>query len=225
MKILLVEDEKEILRDLDEYLGNEGYLIEKAATMSEAKSKIFVYDYDVLVLDIGLPDGNGLEVLEYLKKYKKETGVLILSARDALDDKLTGLDLGADDYMTKPYHLSELNARIKSILRRRKYGGSDSVDFKEINIDTAKMEVKVHETPLVLTRKEYELILYMVSNSGKVLTKESIVEHLWGDDSDTFDSFDFIYTHIKNVRRKIMQVGGNDYLKSVYGLGYKFESD
>lgn len=225
MKILIVENEVELLNDLEEFLKHEGYLIERATTIAEARDKVFVYEYDLLVLDLGLPDGNGLDVLKLLKKDKPDTGVLILTARDALDDKLAGLDLGADDYMTKPFHLSELNARIKSILRRRNFDGSSIVSYKEIEIDTDKMSVSVHGKKLTLTRKEYEFILYLVINKSKVLTKESIAEHLWGDDSDMFDSFDFIYTHIKNLRKKLLEAGGNDYLKSVYGLGYKFEAD
>ncbi|MDW3212201.1 MAG: response regulator transcription factor [Reichenbachiella sp.] len=225
MKILIVENEIELLNDLEEFLKGEGYLIEKASSLAEAREKVFVYDYDLLVLDLGLPDGNGLEVLKLLKKEKPDTGVLILTARDALDDKLAGLDMGADDYMTKPFHLSELNARIKSILRRRNFDGSSIVSYKEIEIDTDKMNVSIHGKKLTLTRKEYEFILYLVINKSKVLTKESIAEHLWGDDSDMFDSFDFIYTHIKNLRKKLLEAGGNDYLKSVYGLGYKFEAD
>lgn len=225
MKILIVENEVELLNDLEEFLKHEGYLIERATTIAEARDKVFVYEYDLLVLDLGLPDGNGLDVLKVLKKDKPDTGVLILTARDALDDKLAGLDLGADDYMTKPFHLSELNARIKSILRRRNFDGSSIVSYKEIEIDTDKMSASVHGKKLTLTRKEYEFILYLVINKSKVLTKESIAEHLWGDDSDMFDSFDFIYTHIKNLRKKLLEAGGNDYLKSVYGLGYKFEAD
>lgn len=225
MKILIVENEIELLNDLEEFLKGEGYLIEKASSLAEAREKVFVYDYDLLVLDLGLPDGNGLDVLKLLKKDKPDTGVLILTARDALDDKLAGLDMGADDYMTKPFHLSELNARIKSILRRRNFDGSSIVSYKEIEIDTDKMSVSIHGKKLTLTRKEYEFILYLVINKSKVLTKESIAEHLWGDDSDMFDSFDFIYTHIKNLRKKLLEAGGNDYLKSVYGLGYKFEAD
>ena len=225
MKVLIVGDEIELLNDLKGFLDSEGYTIEQARTASEANDKLFVYEYDLLILDIGLPDGSGLEVLEKLKKNKPETGVLILTARDALDDKPAGLNLGADDYMTKPFHLSELNARVKSILRRRNFDGNNIISYREIEIDTEKMNVLINGNKIVLTRKEYEMILYLVINKGKVITKESIAEHLWGDDSDMFDSFDFIYSHIKNLRKKVMEAGGNDYLKSVYGLGYKFEAD
>lgn len=225
MKILIVEDEKELVDDLNEFLDDQGYIIEVAPTTSVAREKIFVYQYDILILDLGLPDGSGLDVLKYVKKHKPQTGIIILTARDSLDDKISGLDLGADDYMTKPFLLSELNARIKSIHRRRNFDGNSTIIFNEIEIDTDKMRVSINDQNLTLTRKEYELILYFVINKNKVLTKESIIEHLWGDHSDMFDSLDFIYTHIKNLRKKMQDMGGADYLKSVYGLGYKFETD
>ena len=225
MKILIVEDEKELVDDLNEFLDDQGYIIEVAPTTSVAREKIFVYQYDILILDLGLPDGSGLDVLKYVKKHKPQTGIIILTARDALDDKISGLDLGADDYITKPFLLSELNARIKSIHRRRNFDGNSTIIFNEIEIDTDKMLVSINDQNLTLTRKEYELILYFVINKNKVLTKESIIEHLWGDHSDMFDSLDFIYTHIKNLRKKMQDMGGTDYLKSVYGIGYKFETD
>jgi DNA-binding response OmpR family regulator len=225
MKILIVEDEKELVDDLNEFLDDQGYIIEVAPTTSVAIEKIFVYQYDILILDLGLPDGSGLDVLKYVKKHKPQTGIIILTARDSLDDKISGLDLGADDYMTKPFLLSELNARIKSIHRRRNFDGNSTIIFNEIEIDTDKMRVSINDQNLTLTRKEYELILYFVINKNKVLTKESIIEHLWGDHSDMFDSLDFIYTHIKNLRKKMQDMGGADYLKSVYGIGYKFETD
>jgi DNA-binding response OmpR family regulator len=225
MKILIVEDEKELVDDLNEFLDDQGYIIEVAPTTSVAREKIFVYQYDILILDLGLPDGSGLDVLKYVKNHKPQTGIIILTARDSLDDKISGLDLGADDYMTKPFLLSELNARIKSIHRRRNFDGNSTIIFNEIEIDTDKMRVSINDQNLTLTRKEYELILYFVINKNKVLTKESIIEHLWGDHSDMFDSLDFIYTHIKNLRKKMQDIGGADYLKSVYGIGYKFETD
>ena len=225
MKILIVEDEKELVDDLNEFLDDQGYIIEVAPTTSVAREKIFVYQYDILILDLGLPDGSGLDILKYVKKHKPQTGIIILTARDSLDDKISGLDLGADDYMTKPFLLSELNARIKSIHRRRNFDGNSTIIFNELEIDTDKMRVSINDQNLTLTRKEYELILYFVINKNKVLTKESIIEHLWGDHSDMFDSLDFIYTHIKNLRKKMQDMGGTDYLKSVYGIGYKFETD
>ncbi|MDX1759301.1 MAG: response regulator transcription factor, partial [Arenibacter algicola] len=175
------------------------------------------------ILDIGLPDGTGLEVLEYLKKINRDTGVIILSAHGAIDDKISALDLGADDYLTKPFDFNELNARIKSIIRRKQFHGNNTIDFGDIRINTVSHEVAVNNTNIALTQKEYQMLLYFISNENRVITKESIVEHLWGDDTDMFDSFDFIYGHIKNLRKKIINAGGNDYLSTIYGVGYKFQ--
>lgn len=222
MKILIVEDERELLADLVEFFIHEGFLCESAMTVVEAEEKVYMHDYDMLILDIGLPDGNGLEILTYLKKLKKKTGVLILSAKGALDDKISGLNLGADDYLTKPFDFSELNARIKSIMRRKHFDGNNIIEFSEISIDTDTREVQIHGQAIILTQKEYQLLLFLISNGNRIITKESIVEHLWGDDTDMFDSFDFIYSHIKNLRKKIVTAGGEDYLKTVYGVGYKF---
>ncbi|OJJ17676.1 DNA-binding response regulator [marine bacterium AO1-C] len=222
MKILIVEDEQELRTALLSYLKNEGYICESVQNFEDAQEKIHLYNYDIIVLDIGLPDGNGLDLLQQLKSQRSQAGVLIISAKNSLDDKLKGLDVGADDYITKPFHLAELNARIKSILRRRNFGGNREVIFEEICINTDTFETKVGGKAIVLTQKEQELLLYFISNQNRVLTKESIAEHLWGDHMDMADSFDFIYTHIKNLRRKISQKGGNNYLQTVYGIGYKF---
>ena len=182
-----------------------------------------LYDYDCVLVDISLPDGSGFGVIKELKKRKSEAGIIIISAKNSLDDKIKGLEIGADDYMTKPFHLSELNARIKSIIRRRNFSGQTEIIANEISIIPEEALVKVNSQPIELTKKEYDLLLFLLSNKNRVLTKESIAEHLWGDDMDTSDSFDFIYTHIKNLRRKITEKGGKDYLKTIYGMGYKFQ--
>lgn len=225
MKLLIIEDEQEVQDELIEFLNSEGFLCEAVSTVKSAQEKVYMHDYDVIILDIGLPDGNGLEVLDYLKEISKEAGVLILSARGATEDKISGLNLGADDYLSKPFDFNELNARIKSIIRRKHFKGSNSISFSEINIDILSQEVTVENKCIFLTHKEYQLLLYLISNENRVITKESIVEHLWGDDTDMFDSFDFVYSHIKNLRRKILRAGGNDYLKTIYGVGYKFSRD
>ena len=223
MKLLIVEDERELLTDLIGLFHLEGFLCEGAVNVLEAKEKIFMHDYDVMILDLGLPDGNGLDILTYLKQINKKTGVLILSAKNALDDKIKGLEIGADDYLTKPFDFSELNARIKSIIRRKYFDGSNIVKYSEIEINTNSQNVKINDKSIILTQKEYELLLFFISNKGRVITRESIVEHLWGDDTDFFNSFDFIYNHIKNLRKKMMKSGGNNYIKAIYGVGYKFE--
>lgn len=222
MKILLIEDEKELADAISKYLHQEKYLCEMACTFNDAIEKINLYQYDCILVDITLPDGNGLKVISELKQMNSEAGIIIISAKNALDDKINGLETGADDYLTKPFHLPELNARIKSVIRRRNFGGNRETLFQEIRIRPDEMEVYVHDQPLVLTRKEFELLLFFVSNKERVLTKESIAEHLWGDSMDLADSFDFIYTHIKNLRKKIIEKGGEDYIRTVYGMGYKF---
>lgn len=224
MKILLIEDEKELADAISQYLHQEKYLCETVNTYNDAIEKINLYQYDCILVDITLPDGNGLKVISELKQMNSEAGIIIISAKNALDDKINGLETGADDYLTKPFHLPELNARIKSIIRRRNFGGNRETLFQEIRIRPDEMEVYVHDQPLVLTRKEFELLLFFVSNKERVLTKESIAEHLWGDSMDLADSFDFIYTHIKNLRKKIIEKGGADYIRTVYGMGYKFSA-
>jgi len=224
MKILLIEDEKELADAISKYLHQEKYLCEMARTFNDAIEKINLYQYDCILVDITLPDGNGLKVISELKQMNSEAGIIIISAKNALDDKINGLETGADDYLTKPFHLPELNARIKSVIRRRNFGGNRETLFQEIRIRPDEMEVYINDQPLILTRKEFELLLFFVSNKERVLTKESIAEHLWGDSMDLADSYDFIYTHIKNLRKKIIEGGGADYIRTVYGMGYKFSA-
>lgn len=225
MKILIVEDEPELNKDIKEYLFQNEGVCETAADFGSAREKFFSYNYDVLVLDIMLPDGNGMQLLEELKKEKSEAGVLIISAKNSLDDKINGLNLGADDYLAKPFHLPELLARIKAIYRRKKFNGFDVIKCSEIEINTGYKEVFINQKKIELTLKEYELLLYFIANKNRVLTKDAIAEHLWGDYMDSSDNFDFIYQHIKNLRKKIINAGGNDYVKTVYGLGYKFNTE
>lgn len=222
MKVLIIEDEHSLAESIDEYLNQVGYLCEVVHTYAKAVEKINLYQYDCVVVDIGLPDGSGLAVIKELKKIKSDSGIIIISARNALDDKIDGLEIGADDYLTKPFHLSELNARVKSLIRRRSFNGSNQIVFNELRIHPENFEVFVNDQLLNLTKKEYDLLLYFLSNKSRVVTKESIAEHLWGDNMDLIDSFDFIYTHIKNLRRKMLEKGGNDYIRTIYGTGYKF---
>ncbi len=221
MKLLVVEDHPELLADISDFLRESGFVVEEATNFRVAQQKTSDYLYDLIVLDIGLPDGSGLELLGELKRRKVESGVLIVTARNALDDKVAGLELGADDYITKPFHKAELNARIRSILRRKKFDGNNSLQVGDITVDLLLMEVSVLGDPVELTRKEFDLLLYFFYNKNRVLTKESIVEHLWGDNADQSDSFDFIYNHIKNLRKKLLGAGSKMHIQSVYGMGYK----
>lgn len=222
MKLLIVEDELELLNTTCSYLQKEDYICEAAPNFFEAEDKLISYKYDVVILDINLPDGSGLDLLKLVKERSPETGVLIVSAKDSLDDKLKGLDLGADDYITKPFHLAELNSRVNSLLRRRKFAGNKNIVFREIEIDPDAKRASANGTVLDLTKKEYFLLVYFVTNKNRVLTKEAIAEHLWGDNIDMVDNFDFIYTHMRNLRKKLKKSGANDYLQTIYGLGYKF---
>ncbi|TSA25863.1 MAG: DNA-binding response regulator [Bacteroidetes bacterium] len=222
MKILLIEDEPELARSIDSFFSKEHVLCEAVQTFEEAFEKVNLYQYDCIVVDITLPDGSGLDIIRQLKEIRSEAGIIIISAKNSMDDKITGLEIGADDYLTKPFHLPELNARVKSIIRRRQFNGDKIIQFDQIRIVPETGEVSVNHKPLVLTRKEYELLVFFIANNNRLLTKEAIAEHLWGDEMDQADSFDFIYTHIKNLRKKIQDKGGQDFIQTVYGMGYKF---
>jgi len=222
MKLLIVEDESALLEGMKNYLVSENFVCETASNFTDADEKLSLYHYDVALIDITLPGGSGLKLIENLKRINTDTGIIIISARDSLEDKLSGLDLGADDYITKPFHLPELNARVKAVLRRRKFEGAVRIVFKEIEILPDEGMVIVNGNRPALTKKEFELLLFFISNKNRLLTRESIAEHLWGDNIDLADNFDFIYTHINNLRKKILKNGGNDYIKTIYGIGYKF---
>lgn len=222
MKILIIEDDKSLNAAILDYLKMEGHVCETAYNYRQGILKAGDNRYDCIILDIGLPDGNGLEIIREIKANKSTDGILILSAKGSLDDKLTGLKTGADDYLTKPFHFAELSARINSIFRRNNLLGLNDVSFNEILVKTSDNQAYVSDNLLDLTRKEYDLLLFFVSNRHRIITKESIIEHLWGDQVILTDSFDFVYTHVKNLRKKIVNAGGRNYIKSIYGFGYKF---
>ena len=224
MKILLVEDEPALGELVASFLTKEGYICEWVRGFNAADERVGIYNYDCALIDITLPDGSGLNIVGELKKTNPETGIIIISAKNSLDDKVSGLDLGADDYLTKPFHLAELNSRIKSLLRRRKFDGSKEIIAGGIKIIPEKFVVLVHDKMVSLTKKEYDLLLFFIVNKNRVLTKEAIAGHLWGDQLDSVDSFDFVYTHLKNLRKKITDKGGEDQIKTIYGIGYKFQS-
>jgi DNA-binding response OmpR family regulator len=224
MKVLIVEDSKEIAGSIHDFLTREGCICELAYNFYEARDKLSLFTYDCILLDIMLPDGNGLELLKCIKDENIQSGVLIISAKDSLGDKVDGLEGGADDYITKPFHLPELHARLRAIYRRKKLAGNNIVSFNEITLNTDTLEARVNETLLDITRKEFELLLYLVVNKNRVLSRQSIATHLWGDYTDNLANFDFVYQHIKNLRKKISAASGADYIDTVYGLGYKFNS-
>lgn len=221
MKVLIVEDESPLRAALLEFLRHGGYVCETAENYRQAHEKIKLYQYDCVLVDLTLPDGNGLNLVRTLKADKSPAGVLIISARDGLDDKIQGLELGADDYLAKPFHLAELNARLRAILRRRQFHGQRHLAFRDLTVFPDQALVLVLEQPVTLTRKEYDLLLFFLANPNRVLTKEAIAEHIWGDAADMADSFDFIYTHLKNLRKKLQDAGADNYIRTIYGLGYK----
>jgi DNA-binding response OmpR family regulator len=224
MKLLIIEDNEDLLQNIQTYLKREGYICETAKSYSAAFDKVMSYTYDVVLIDIMIPGGSGLQVLRELKSVNPETGTIIISAKNALDDKVEGLELGADDYITKPFQLPELHARIKAVNRRQQRDGKEIINVNEIAINTKTMEVTVDGDPVNLTPKEYELMLYFSSNKNHVLSKQTIAEHLWGDYVDHLENLDFVYQHIKNLRKKLEKAGADDYIESVYGIGYKFKA-
>jgi DNA-binding response OmpR family regulator len=222
MKVLIIEDQQELSDSIRTYLGRENFTCEVAYDYQEAREKINAYDYSCIILDITLPLGSGLNILQELKAHNKAEGVLIISARNSLDDRIMGLNLGADDYLTKPFHLPELAARVNAIIRRMAFEGRNRIVLNNLSLDLHDKIVRSANGIIDLTRKEYDLLVYFMGNINKVVTKEAIVEHLWGDNIDMADNYDFIYAHIKNLRKKLMQAGCPDHIKAVYGMGYKF---
>ena len=222
MKVLIVEDQVSLSDNIRNHLSKEGISCVCAFNVNEAIDALISAPFDIILLDIMLPDGSGMEVLKQVQQLDLVPGCLIISAKNSLDDRLTGLDLGADDYLTKPFHLSELLARIKAIYRRKSTGKVGPIEVNEISIYPSSFEVFVDQKALNLTRKEFELLSFFVANKNRVVSKQAIAEYLWGAQVDLYDSFDFVYQHIKNLRKKITQAGGNDYITTVYGFGYKF---
>ena len=221
MKILIIEDEPSLRELIQRSLEKERYVVEAAADFQSGLRKIEDYDYDCVLLDIMLPDGNGLNLLEQLKKMRKRENVIIISAKDSLDDKVLGLELGADDYLPKPFHLAELNARIKSVIRRQRRDGEMDIRLANIRIVPDTFQVFVDDKEVELNRKEYDILLYFANRPGRLVNKNMLAESVWGDHIDQVDNFDFIYAQIKNLRKKLKDAGALAELKAVYGFGYK----
>jgi DNA-binding response OmpR family regulator len=222
MKLLVIEDNEDLLENILTYLEREGYVAESARSYEQAINKILSYGYDIVLIDIMIPGGSGLQVLREIKVSHPKTGTIIISAKNSLNDKVSGLEMGADDYISKPFHLSELHARIKAVNRRQQRNGQNVIKVNEMVIKPNQREVFVKEQFVDLTPKEYDLLVYFTSNKNRVLSKQTIAEHLWGDYVDHLQNLDFVYQHIKNLRKKLDQAGAMDYIKSVYGIGYKF---
>ncbi len=225
MKLLLIEDEVELAKSIQSYLVGKDFACEWANNTKDAIDKISIYNYDCILLDLMLQDESGFEVLRELKNQHKSEGVIIISAKETLETKIEGFNLGADDYLTKPFHLSELLVRVQALIRRKNFKGSNVVTFHEIQIDLLSKTVKVNNNILDITRKEIDLLLYLIGNENRVLSKAAIAEHLSGDMADMLDNHDFVYAHIKNLKKKLSDAGSGGYIKSVYGLGYKWKDE
>lgn len=222
MKILIIEDEKPLSDSMVSYLSKESYLCETAFGLISAKEKITLFEYDCILLDIMLPDGNGLDLLEYLKKSHKMDGVIIISAKNSIEDRISSLNIGADDYLPKPFHLAELSARIQSVIRRRKLNGQNLINYGDTVLDIQSKSLRVKGELVELTKTEFELYLFLLMNKGKVISKNAIAEHISGESALFLDNFDVIYAHVKNLKKKLGDSGAH--LKTVYGVGYKLES-
>ncbi|GHU64788.1 DNA-binding response regulator [Bacteroidia bacterium] len=222
MKVLLIEDELTLAQSIMEYLSEQDYICEHAQTYADADERISLYDYDCILLDLMLPDGNGLKLLEALKKRNDHTGIIIISAKDSLDDKIKGIHIGADDYLPKPFHLSELSARIYALIRRVHYESNNYIQSNNLKIGLLSKEVFVNGEAVVLTRKELELLLFLIGNKNRVISKNALAEHLSGDMADMLDNQDFVYAHIKNLKAKLHKAGCTDGIKTIYGMGYKW---
>ncbi|UMB54743.1 response regulator transcription factor [Lutibacter sp. A64] len=221
MKILIIEDELELCKTLATSLQKELYLVEIANNYNDAFEKISMYEYDCILLDIMLPDGSGLDLLTELKNLGKSENVIIISAKNSIDDKVNGLSLGADDYLTKPFHIAELNARIKAVFRRKNLNGKNTIELKNIVLNLDERTLLINSKNIHLNRKEFDILKYFLSNKNRLITKTALAEYVWGDHIDQVDNFDFIYYQIKNLRKKLQEAEALIEIESVYGVGYK----
>lgn len=222
MKLLVIEDERQLSDSIVKFLSQEDYLCEQACTYMEAAEKIAAYEYDCILLDLMLPGGTGLGLLRQIRENAPRTGVIIVSAKDSLDDKVAGLRSGADDYIAKPFHLTELSMRIFALLRRKCFDVSNTIESSGVTVNLLHRTVSVGERVLELTKSEYELLLFLVGNRNRVVSKSALAEHLSGDMADMMDDFNFVYAHIKNLKAKLAEAGRTDCIKTYYGAGYKW---
>lgn len=221
MKILIIEDEKGLREVIKESLEKEKYVVETALDFVSGMDKIGAYDYDCVLIDVMLPHGSGLDLVRELKKLHKKEVVIIISAKDAVDDKVAGLDLGADDYLAKPFHLAELHARIKSAIRRKNHDGDTAINWNNIKLSPEQRSVTVNGNPLILNRKEFDLLYYFMINPNRLINKTALAESVWGDYMDQADNLDFVYSQIKNLRKKLKEANAEADIHAVYGMGYK----
>jgi DNA-binding response OmpR family regulator len=223
MKILIIEDEYALLKTVEDFLLTEKYIVEKATDYHAAMGKIMIYEYDCILLDISLPGGSGLQILSEMKKKNRAGNIIIVSAKNSLEDKIMGLDWGADDYLTKPFHLSELHARIKAVIRRKQQDGKQTATLGNLSIDFVQRQVHVNDNILKLNRKEFDMLAFFVANKNRLITKDALAEHVWGDNFDMADNLDFVYSQVKNLRKKLNDGNSDISIENVYGIGYKLK--
>jgi DNA-binding response OmpR family regulator len=222
MKILIIEDEKELSQNIVKYLSDDNYICEQAYHFNHALEKISLYNYDCILLDLSLPGGDGLKILEEIRSKNIDSGIIIISARGSLDDKIEGLKTGADDYLAKPFSLSELSVRIYTLIRRQQFSHNNILKSGDLEIDLLAKSIKVGNKPVTLTKSEYELLLFLLGNRNRVVSKNAIAEHLSGDMADMFDSHNFVYAHMKNLKAKLKEAGSENNIKTIYGTGYQW---
>lgn len=222
MKILIIEDERQLSESIAAYLRTQNYVCEQAFCFNDALMRVGVYNYDCVLLDLMLPGGDGLDILQRLRQRQNDVGVIIISAKGSLDDRLRGLEIGADDYLPKPFPLPELSMRIYALIRRKEFSASNILQLGAVSINLLERTVAVEGQPVELTKTEYELLLFFASNRGRAIAKSAIAEHLSGEMADLLDNFDFIYSHIKNLKAKLARHGCKDCIKTIYGTGYKW---
>ena len=222
MQILIVEDEVPLMDSMVSYLEMEGFKCERAGDYHSALPMLDMHDYICMLIDLNLPDGDGLNLVRLARQNHAHSGIIIVSARNAIEERVKGLEMGADDYLVKPFHLSELVARVHSVARRTRMQGAEVLSFGMIRVLPEERKCFVDQQPVDLTKKELDLLLYLMSNRNRVVTKESIADYLWGEYGGGYGSYDFVYTHLKNLRRKLVDAGCPDYIRNMYGVGYKF---
>lgn len=221
MKILIIEDEPSLREVIEREMRGEGYVVESASDFLSAETKIAGYSYDCILLDIMLPGGSGLDLLAKLRDAGRRENVIIISARDAVDDRVAGLELGADDYLAKPFHMAELVARVRSVLRRGRSGGNLNIELGNVALDPTSRRVSIAGQSIELLKKEFDILLYFMQRPDHIVDKVTLAEAVWGDYADESDNFHFVYAQIKNLRRRLAEAEATIEIRSVYGFGYK----
>ena len=221
MNILVIEDEKSLAKEMSTFLKNEGYICDVAYTGKEASEKIFVNQYDFLLLDLGLPDYEGLDLLKEAKEAKQEAAIIILTARGSTDDKVKGLNLGADDYLAKPFSLLELSSRMQAIIRRKHGLKKSTTEVNGFVVDITNRTVAYQNQVISLTKKEFDILQYLLINKNRVITRTQLTEHIWDNALEVDYDSNYVDVHMKNLRKKLSHYADIDWIETVRGIGYR----